>query len=95
MERVGFFEIIYRVLSLAYELKLPSAMKIYPIVLITHLEPAFYSDDPFNRLKNDHPPPVEETDLNDEWRGFRIETLIDRRLRRYGRDKKIIEYLVK
>ena len=95
MERVGPFEIIRRVSPLAYELKLPSAMKIHPVVSVTHLEPAPHGDDPFNRPKDDPPPPVEETDLNDEWRGFRIETLIDRRLRRYGRGKKIIEYLVK
>jgi hypothetical protein len=70
-------------------------MKIYPVILVIYLEPAFYSDDPFNRLKNDYFSPVEETDLNNEWRDFRIEILIDRRFRRYGRDKKIIEYLVK
>jgi hypothetical protein len=95
MKRVGPFEIIRRVSSLAYELKLPSAIKIYSVISVIHLEPVSYSDNPFNRLKNDHLPPVEKIDLNNEWRSFRIETLINRRLRRYGRGKKIIEYLVK
>lgn len=74
---------------------MPSAIKIHPVILIIYLEPAFYGDNPFNRLKDDHSPPVEKTDYNNEWRDFRIETLIDRRLRRYERGKKIIEYLVK
>jgi hypothetical protein len=55
-------------------------MKIYPIILMTYLEPISHGDDPFNRLKNDYPPPVEKTDFNNKWRDFRIETLIDRRL---------------
>jgi hypothetical protein len=72
-----------------------SAIKIYPVILITYLEPVSHGDNLFNRLKNDYFPPVEKTELNNEWRDFRIEILIDRRLRYYGRDKKIIEYLVK
>jgi hypothetical protein len=74
---------------------LSSAIKIYLIILVIYLEPVLYGDDFFNRLKNNYFPPVEKADFNDEWRNFRIETLTDRRFRRYGRDKKIIEYLVK
>jgi hypothetical protein len=66
MKRVGLFEIIRRVLFLVYELKLLSVIKIYPVILVTYLEPAFYGDDPFNRLKDNYFPPVEKTDLNDE-----------------------------
>jgi hypothetical protein len=66
MKRVDPFEIIRRVSFLAYELKLPSIIKIYSVILITYLEPVFYSDNPFNRLKNDYFPPVEKTDFNDE-----------------------------
>jgi hypothetical protein len=66
MKRVGPFKIIRRVLFLAYELKLPSVIKIYPIILMTYLEPVSYNNDPFNRLKDDYSPPVKKTDFNDE-----------------------------
>jgi hypothetical protein len=66
IKRVGLVKIIRRVLFLTYELKLPSAIKIYSIILITYLEPVFYGDNFFNRLKNDYFSPVEKTDFNNE-----------------------------
>jgi len=53
-------------------------MKIYPVISVTHLEPAPHGKDPYNRPRDDY--------LSS------IEKLIDRR---YGRNKKFIEYLVK
>ena len=37
----------------------------------------------------------EDRNIDDEWKSFYIKKLLDRRLRRYGRGKQIIEYLVK
>jgi hypothetical protein len=71
-------------------------MKIYPVISVTSLEPLPPGEDPYKRPFNDHPPPVEDDrGINEEWKSFSIEKLLDRRLRRYGRGKKIIEYLVK
>src|SRR5450755_636517 len=95
VQRVGPFKVKRRISPLAYELELPSNMKIHPVISVTHLEPAPLDNDPFSRPHDNHPPPVEEQNLNAEWQAFEIETLLDRRFRRYGRGKKIIEYLVK
>ena len=71
-------------------------MKIHPVMSVTNLKPVPPGEDPYNRLYNDHPPPVEEDrDLDDEWKSFYIEKLLDHRLRHYGRGKQIIKYLVK
>src|SRR5882762_1951306 len=81
---------------LAYEPELPPSMKIHPVISVTNLEPLTPGEDPYKRPFNDHPPPVEDDqDIDEEWKSFSIEKLLDRRLRRYGRGKKIIEYLVK
>jgi hypothetical protein len=96
IQRVGRFKIKRRVSPLAYELELPRNMKIHPVISVTNLEPLPPGEDPYKRPYDDHPPPVEEDrDIDDEWKSFYIEKLLDRRLRRYGRGKEIIEYLVK
>jgi hypothetical protein len=82
-------------LPLAYELEIPSNWRIHPVISITHLEPAPHGKDLYDRKGEDHPLSLEEGDLNAEWREFLIETLLDRRYRRYGKGKKILEYLVK
>ncbi|KAN0072896.1 hypothetical protein V8E54_009010 [Elaphomyces granulatus] len=88
IQRVGRFEIKRRVSPLAYEPELPPNMKIHPIISVTNLEPLPPGEDPYKRPFNNHPPPFEE-----EWKSFSIKRLLNRRLRRYGRGKKIIEYL--
>ncbi len=40
----------------------------------------------------DHPPAVEES--NDEWHAYEVERLVGRRLRKYGKGKPVVEYLV-
>jgi hypothetical protein len=95
IQRVGPFKIKRRISPLAYELELLSNMKIHPVISVAHLEPAPFGNDLFSRSHDDHPPPVEKQNLNAEWQTFEIETFLDRRFRRYGRKKKIIEYLVK
>jgi hypothetical protein len=96
IQRVGRFKIKRRVSPLAYELELPPNMKIHPVISVTNLEALPPGEDPYKRPFNDHSPPVEDDhDIDEEWKSFSIEKLLDRRLRRYGRGKKIIEYLVK
>jgi hypothetical protein len=95
IQRIGPCTVLRRVSPLAYELEIPSNWRIHPVISITHLEPAPHGKDPYDRKDNDHPPPLEEGDPNAEWREFSIETLLDRRHRRYGKGKKILEYLVK
>jgi hypothetical protein len=95
IQRTGRFRIKRRVSPLAYELELPSNMKIHPIISVAHLEPLPPGKDPFDRPHDDHPPPVEESNPDDEWQSYAIERFLDRRIRRYGRGKQIVEYLVK
>jgi hypothetical protein len=59
------------------------------------LEPAPYGKNPYDRKGEDYPPFLEKGDPNAKWRELSIETLLDRRYRRYGKGKKILEYLIK
>jgi hypothetical protein len=100
IQRVGRFRVKRRISPLAYELDLPPNLKIYPVISVANLEPLPPGEDPYKRPYDDHPPPVEDdsslgNDFDNDWRSFYIEKLIDRRHRRYGRGKKIFEYLVK
>ncbi len=70
-------------------------MKIHFVILITILKPLSLGENPYRRTHDNHPPTVEEKNLNKEWLSFEIKKLFNRRIRRYGRGKKIIEYLVK
>jgi hypothetical protein len=80
---------------LAYELKIPNNWRIHPVISITYLEPASHGKNPYNRKGENHFLPFEKGDSNTEWREFLIEIFLDRRYRRYGKGKKILEYLVK
>ncbi len=70
-------------------------MKIYSVVSVANLEFFLFEVDLYNRLYNNYPSVVEEVSINQDWLFFKIKKLLDRRIRRYGRDKKMIEYLVK
>ena len=80
---------------MAYELKLLLYMKIYSIISVTNLKSFFSGEDLYGRPHDDYPPAVKEENRSEKWLLFEIEKLLDRRIRRYGRDKKMIEYLVK
>ncbi len=95
-QRVGPFQILRRVGTLAYELKLPPTMKIHPVVSVAQLEPApLAEDDPYNREQNAEPPPVENEATDDPAPAYEIERLLDRRVTRRGRGKPTTQYLVK
>ncbi|OCL02921.1 hypothetical protein AOQ84DRAFT_303776 [Glonium stellatum] len=76
--------------SQAYELDLPSRWKIHPVISVEQLEPAPPDHDPFDRPIDDHPAAI----FTDEPQ-YRVERLLDRRARRYGRSKEKTQYLVK
>ena len=57
-QRVGPFKVVKKVGNLAYRLELPEIMRIYPVISIAQLEPAF-DNDPYARTRPP-PPPVEE-----------------------------------
>ena len=77
----------------AYKLGLPDHWKIHPVISVEHLEPApAPSSDPFERPIPDHPPAIDDDAHADQWR---VDKLIDRRIRRVGRYRKeVTEYLV-
>lgn len=106
-QRAGPFEIIQRVSELAYKLKLPAVMRIYPVVLIAQLEPA-ETDDLFDRKRPDHPGPVEmegaeatDSKSKEAHNGtqseevYEVEQILDKRLRKYGKSRPRTEYRVK
>jgi hypothetical protein len=95
IQRIGLYTVLRRVSPLAYELEIPSNWRIHPVISITHLKSAPHGKNPYDRKGKNYSSPLEKDDPNTEWREFSIETLLDRRYRRYGKDKKILEYLVK
>jgi hypothetical protein len=92
IQRVGRFEIKRRVSPLAYEPELPPNMKIHPIISVTNLESL-----PAETLINDHSMiilrPLKM--ITTSMKNGNHSASKSFRLRRYGRGKKIIEYLVK
>ena len=106
-QRVGPFEILQKVGQLAYKLRLPPVMQIYPIVSIAQLEPA-KSTDPYSRRRLDHPRPVEmerispnnaadgKLDSNTQPNNsYEVEQILSKRSQKYGWGKSRIEYRVK
>ena len=102
-QRVGPFKITRRVGKLAYKLKLPPTMRIYPVVLIAQLKPAEETN-PYNRRRLDHPKPVEmEQDSQSSTRhkgdtktaSYEVEKIMGKWLRRYGKGEPRTEYQVK
>jgi hypothetical protein len=96
-QRVGQFT-VQRVIANgnAYEVDLPKHWQIHPVISAEHLEPAPGGKDPFDRSIDDgniHPL-VQEGD-NDEWQSWEIEKIVDKRMRKYGRGKPQVEYLVR
>jgi transposase InsO family protein len=87
---VGPFVIERVVNPVAYKLKLPESLKIHPVFHVSMLQP-WREDEvfPAHRPSLTRPPPVNE----DENR-FKVDRLLDKRTRRYGRGQRV-EYLVR
>ncbi len=70
-------------------------MKIHPIISIINFKPFFSGEDLYGRSHDNYLSIIKEKNRSKEWLSFEIEKLFNRRIRYYGRDKKMIEYLVK
>lgn len=90
-QRVGPFKILDRVGPLAYRLELPPIMRIHPVVSVAQLEPS-PGPDPYQRLKDQYPPPVVENDSLDHHESdvYELEAIVSKRSSR-GKT----QYLVK
>ena len=81
-KRLGPFDIIKPIGSLAYELKLPSIMKVHPVFQVSLLETA--ANDPLPGQHIEPPPPV----IVDGEESWEVEEILDSRLHyRRGRYK--------
>src|SRR5690606_34027559 len=69
-KRLGPFKIIRRISNNAFELKLPSTMKIHPVFHVSLLEP-YHAN---SLRQNEPPPPPIEVDNELEWE---VETILD------------------
>lgn len=93
---VGPFRIIERIGKLAYKLDIPHDWRIHPVFTIAQIEPAPNpAEDPYERPRPDHPPPVEGTpgDTN-ELRSWELERTLNKRTVKKGRGLSI-QYLVR
>ena len=83
-------------MSLTYKLKLPANLKIHSMIFITNLESVLPDKDFYKQSHNDHLLLVKKNhDIDDKWKSFYIEKLLDHHLHHYRCDKQIIKYLIK
>ena len=59
------------------------------------LEPAPSEDDPYNQIEGQHSDSVKTEGTEGDEQVYKIERLVDKRSRRYGRSASRIEYLIK
>jgi hypothetical protein len=83
--------VVERVVNpVAYKLKLPESLKIHPIFHVSMMQPWRQDEEfPAHQPILTRPPPINE----DENR-FKVDRLLDKRTRRYGRGQRV-EYLVR
>jgi hypothetical protein len=90
--RDGPYTIIRKISPLAYELQLPTASKIHPVVSIQYLTPYNCDDDPFKR-RQPEPGPLDyhsQTESDDEV--YEVERIVDHQPKN---GNKIRKYLVR
>lgn len=95
-QRCGPFLIKRRVGRLAYELELPPAWRVHPVVSVAQLEPAPAEKDPYQRDRPHHPDEVEVEEIpsTEYERNYEVEKIVNRRTRKFGRTL-IKQYLVR
>lgn len=96
---LGPFPIKRPVSAVSYELDLPSELKIHPVFHVSKLKIAkkiesdrFPARDEMSSSNNRPPPEFVNEDGEEYWE---VETILNKRTRSYGRNKKCEEYLVK
>ena len=93
---VDYFFVKWWILLLIYELKLSTNMKIHSVISVINLKSVSLEENLYNWLYNDHSSLMkEDCDINNEWKSFYIEKLLDHHLCCYEHSKQIIEYLIK
>ena len=95
-QRCGPFLVKKRVGRLAYELDLPPAWRIHPVISVAQLEPGPRPNepDPYSRPRPTHPASVEVEGDTPENQSYEVEKLVDKRIRKYGRTP-VTQYLVR
>ena len=89
------FWIQRRVSRLAYKMKLSAHWRIHPVIFIAQLESASKEANSYNRSRSSHSNSIlVEGDIK-KWASYEIDRLVNKRLRRYGRESVIKEYLVR
>jgi hypothetical protein len=96
-QRTGPFR-VKRVFTNAYELDIPKHWRVHPVISVEHLEPAPDGADPYyDRPTNDgsNIEPVTQDGDTEEWQSWEIEKPVDKRIRKYGKGKPELEYLIR
>jgi hypothetical protein len=83
-KKLGKYEVLERIGTHAYKLKLPPSMKVHPVFHVSLLEPTH--NDPLQGQSQPPPPPV----IVDNEEEYEVEEIFDSRIRR-----KKLQYLVK
>ena len=79
---------------MVYKFDVPTNWKIQPVLLIAQLEPGPKNKNPYDRKsKPNKPQPM--TEFNKNWHEYEIEKFLNRRTKKYGKNKPLTEYLVK
>jgi hypothetical protein len=95
-QRAGRFKIKRKVSPLAYELEIPEAWKIHPVISIAHLSPCPNDRDPFNRTQPPPGPLEYDADNTTDADGeiYELERIVDHKEVKRGR-KTTYKYLVR
>ena len=79
-----------------YELKQSANMKIHSVISVINLKFVSSEKDFYNQSYDDYLLPVKEDhNVDDEWKSFYIEKLLNCHFCHYKHDKQIIKYLIK
>lgn len=91
----NLFKVKRKIERLVYESKLSSHWKIHSVISVTQLKLASTLEiDSFNRLFLNYSKSIPESDDTEEWILYEIKELINRRYKKYDKERHIKKYLV-
>ena len=93
IQHVNFFKIIKKINNLAYKFDIFIDWKIYFVIFIIHLELVSIDENSYDREKTTHFEFISK--FNVEWHDYKIDKLLERRVKRYDKKKFMYEYFVK